>query len=739
MKVGIIGAGMAGLAAAHFLHKRGVDVEVIEAGAFAGGSAHSFVWNGHTCDWAAHRLFTRDEHILQLIQSLTPLRTLDRVSAVRLAGKWLKDPVDAVQLCGRFFPHNTFTVPWTYLTRPRHLPETSFRSYCLAKYGSRLEQFLFSPYTEKMFGIDADRISVEWARKKTRLSGPLDVIRQGSKTKFNYFYYPQKGAFGAIGDALLAPVKDFVKYNARATSIDLDPTGTRVLRVRYERDGQPGVLEADTYVSTLPLTTLCSMTGFESPLTYRSVAAVYVHLNKPRATPNHWIYCMDGKSMPVNRVCEVKNMWPGCGPEDTTVLCAEVTECHTAGFEEAAVRGMADAGIYRMEDVLDTTVVRRDFSYPVYCCDYEKDVDAALAHLSRFANLRSVGRAAQFEHMEIDNCLESALHCVRELTAAQPAAEAGAAPAAGAAAPSRSSLAVEPRVACIIADTGTGDALLRSLDTFRAAAYSRLRLIAVTPDATRAASLRAAYPGLEVLHDASGRHLPSMYNKGIVAALRDGDPADYLFLAQSCVTTEPDALARLVAVAQRDPEAGILAPQLLLAEDPARLWSIGLRFRSFPPSSKNIGRGCPAADYPKSREIDYAVSAALLVSRAAIEAAGLFDPGFSFYYEDMDLSRRVRAHDYRIRYVPEARLYHHDDAPAASPSAFHEAWGESFTRFYRRHMPGALLPLHFAYLILRESLTGNLPRIPALVRGMRRGLQKSLGEPPSIDSADILG
>ena len=739
MKVGIIGAGMAGLATAHFLNRRGVDVEVIEASAISGGSAHSFVWNGHTCDWAAHRLFTRDEHILQLIQSLTPLRTLDRVSAVRLAGKWLKDPVDAVQLCGRFFPHNTFTVPWTYLTRPRSLPETSFRSYCLAKYGSRLERFLFSPYTEKMFGIDADRISVEWARKKTRLSGPLDVIRQGSKTKFNYFYYPQAGGFGAIGDALLAPVKDRVLYGARATSLDLDPTGTRVLRVHYERDGEPGILEADTFVSTLPLTTLCAMTGFESPLTYRSVAAVYVHLNKPRATPNHWIYCMDGKSMPVNRVCEVKNMWPGCGPENTTVLCAEVTECHTDGFEEAAVRGMADAGIYSMSDVLDTTVVRRDHSYPVYCCDYEKDVDAALAHLSRFTNLRSVGRAAQFEHMEIDNCLESALHCVRELTAAQPAAEASAAPDAKAPAAQRSTLPVEPRVACVIADTGTGEALLRCLDTFRALAYSRLRLLAVTPDATRATSLRAAYPGLEVLHDASGRHLPSMYNKGLVAALRSDDPADYVLLAQSTVTAEPDALARLVAVAQRDPEAGILAPQLCMATDPERLWSIGLRFRSFPPSSKNIGRGCPAADYPKSREVDYAVSSALLVSRAAVEAAGLFDPGFSCYYEDMDFSRRVRAHDYRIRYVPEARLYHHDDAPAVPPSAFHEAWGESFTRFYRRHMRGGLLPLHFAYLIARESLTGNLPRIPALVRGMRRGLQKSLGEPPSIDSADILG
>lgn len=731
MKVGIIGAGMAGLATAHFLNRRGVEVELLEASPEAGGSACSFVWNGHTCDWAAHRLFTRDEHILQLIQSLTPLRTLNRVSAVWLAGKWLKDPVDAVQLCGRFFPHNTFSVPWTYLTRNRSLPETSFRSYCLAKYGSRLEQFLFSPYTEKMFGIDADRISVEWARKKTRLSGPLDVIRQGSKTKFNYFYYPQKGGFGAIGDALLAPVKDFVKYGARVEGLDLE--GDRVLRVRYVRDGQPGVMEADHFVSTLPLTEICRMTGFESPLQYRSVAAVYVHLKKPRATPNHWIYFMDGKQNVVNRICEVKNMWPGCGPEDTTVLCAEVTEHHHDGFLDNAVRSMAASGIYSMDDVLDTTVVVRGYSYPVYSCDYEKDVDAARAHLARFPNLRAVGRAAQFEHMEIDNCLESALHCVRELTATQPAAEVSAAPA------QRSSLAVEPRVACVVADTGDGEALLRCLDSFRSAAYSRLRLLAVTPDETRVASLRAAYPGLEVLHDASGHGLPSMYNKGIIAALRGDDPADFVMLAQSCVTCEPDAIARLVSVAQRDPEAGILAPQLCIAEDPERIWSIGLRFRSFPPSSKNIGRGCPAADYPKSREVDYAVSAALLVSRAAIEAAGLFDPGFSCYYEDMDFSRRVRARDYRIRYVPEARLLHHDGPTSLSPAAFHEAWGESFTRFYRRHMRGGLLPLHFAYLIARESLTGNLPRIPALVRGMRRGLQKSLGEPPSIDSADILG
>lgn len=729
MKVGIIGAGMTGLSTAHFLHKRGVEIEVVEASPAAGGSAYSFVWNGHTCDWAAHRLFTRDEHILQLIQSLVPLRTLNRVSAVHLGGRWLKDPVDAIQLCARFFPRNTFSVPWTYLTRPRHLTETSFRSYCLARFGSRLEQFLFSPYTEKMFGLDADRISVEWARKKTRLSGPLDVIRQGSKTKFNYFYYPQRGGFGAICDALLEPVQSFVHYNARVERLETE--GGRILRAHYVQDGQPRTLEADHFISTLPLTTLCAMTGFDSPLTYRSVAAVYVHVRKPHVTPNHWIYYMDGAQTVVNRLCEVKNMYPDCGPQDTSVVCAEVTECHHPGFQEACIRSLAESGIFRMDDVLDSTVVRRDFSYPVYGCDYEKDVDAARTHLAQFGNLRSVGRAAQFEHMEIDNCLESALHCVRELTAGESVDVTTTA-----AQPQRSALPVEPRVATVVADTGTPEDLLRCIDSFRAADYSQQRILIVTEDSAVVSRLQTERPDVTPLLDVSGHHLPSMYNKGLIAALHK-EQADFVLLVQSHATCAPDALARLVAVAQRDPEAGILSPQLLMAEAPDTLWSIGLRFRRFPPSTKNIGRGSPAAEYPKSREVEYAVSAGLLLSRAAIETAGLFDPGFSCYYEDMDLSRRVRNHGFRIRYVPEARLFHHGgDEPR--PEAFYEAWGESFTRFYRRHMSSASAPFHFSYLVVREALTGNLNRLPALFRGMKRGLQKPLGLPPTIDSADIL-
>lgn len=724
MKVGIIGAGMSGLSTAHFLNRKGVDVEIIEAAPMIGGFAHSFQWNGHTCDWAAHRLFTHDEHILQLIQSLVPLRTLDRVSQVRLGGKWLKDPVDAVQLCTRFFPRNTFSIPWTYLTRNRHLPETSFANYCLAHFGSRLEEFLFSPYTRKMFGIPMDQLSVEWARKKVRLSGPLDVLRQGSKTKFNYFYYPKNGGYGVICDALAEPVQDQIRLNARMTGLEIDDG--RVVRVRYEQDGQVRYLEADHFVSTIPLTTLCSMTGFESPLTYRSVAAVYVHVAKPQTTPNHWIYYMDGDVV-VNRLCEIKNLYPQAGPPETSVVCAEVTDCDRPDFLEQAVRDLAASGVFRMDQVLDTTVRRRDFSYPVYRCGYEKDVDLALEHLARFQNLRTVGRAAQFEHMEIDNCLESALQCVRELTAQAPTTLTT----------QRSTLPVEPQVATIIADTADFPALLRCVDSFLAADYSQQQIVVVTRDAERQTQMQAERPTIQVLQETSDRGLPSLYNKGIVAALRE-HKADFMLLAQSNTHAEPDFVAKLVRVAQRDPEAGLLAPQIRLAEDPTHLWSTGLRFRRFPPSTKNIGRGRPVAEFTKSCEVDYAVSCGLLVSREAVEKAGLFDTGFSCYYEDMDFSRRVRAEGFRIRYVPDAHLYHHEVENGAIQDF--AAWGESFTRFYRRHMSPLwlVLPVHFVYLLLRETLSGNARRIPALCRGMWWGLHRRLGRPPTVDSADLL-
>ncbi|MDR7035672.1 GT2 family glycosyltransferase/glycosyltransferase involved in cell wall biosynthesis [Methylobacterium sp. BE186] len=122
----------------------------------------------------------------------------------------------------------------------------------------------------------------------------------------------------------------------------------------------------------------------------------------------------------------------------------------------------------------------------------------------------------------------------------------------------------------------------------------------------------------------------------------------------------PGWLDALVALAERDPRAGIVGAKLLngdgtLQEAGGILWRDA--------SAWNFGRGShpngPAYNYVK--EVDYCSGAALLLPRRVWDEMGGFDPLFApAYCEDSDLAFRVRAAGYRALYQPVAEVIHHE-------------------------------------------------------------------------------
>lgn len=66
--------------------------------------------------------------------------------------------------------------------------------------------------------------------------------------------------------------------------------------------------------------------------------------------------------------------------------------------------------------------------------------------------------------------------------------------------------------------------------------------------------------------------------------------------------------------------------------------------------------------FEQAEDVEAICGAAVLLRRAALDQVGFFDRDFFMYYEDTDLSWRLRAHGYRLRYSPSAIVRHHHAA-----------------------------------------------------------------------------
>jgi len=405
MKIGILGAGIAGLSTAYFLRNSFEDMQIHEASDVVGGLARSFKWHGFDCDLAPHRLFSENEELLKEMLELVPMERMRRYSRIFLQGKWIRDPVNAVEMVLKFFPLRSMHIVWTYLFH-RKRPEDNFEALVLSKFGSALNKMFFKPYSEKLFGIPADQISAAWGRRKLRVGGIKDMIRRNSKLYFKYFYYPKQGGYGTICARIHQEVKQFVHLNSRLIGITPFPENTGY-RCEFEQaDGQVVYEDFDAIVSSLPLSLFAKLLGLDLGLRFRAARLTYFLVNKERATNNHWFYFADGDYL-INRVAEFKNFADDGLPADKTVICCEVTQVDKYSVEKV-IAELKSAGILEKEDILDTKIIDIKHAYPIYDVEYENRMKRAALFFEEHPNIYHVGRHAQFAHKDVDEIFDDA-------------------------------------------------------------------------------------------------------------------------------------------------------------------------------------------------------------------------------------------------------------------------------------------------------------------------------------------
>lgn len=216
-----------------------------------------------------------------------------------------------------------------------------------------------------------------------------------------------------------------------------------------------------------------------------------------------------------------------------------------------------------------------------------------------------------------------------------------------------------PLVAIVVLSWNGKEDTLECLKSLQDVQYPNFKTILVdngSTDGTREA-VRSEYPAVDIVDNGENIGVAEGNNAGLKRALEIG--ADAMLLLNNDTTLDPPFLTHLVESLYQSPDIAGTNPIIYYYDEPDVIWSAGgdidektgiVYQREL--NEKDTGQ------LKREINIDYGISAALLIRREALEKVGMMDPAYFIYYDETDWCMRARRAGYRIVLVPEAKIWH---------------------------------------------------------------------------------
>ena len=313
-KAVIVGAGPAGLTAAHEL-ERTTDIHavVLEQSDAIGGISRTIRYKGNRMDIGGHRFFSKSSEVTAFWDKVMPLQgkpSMDDLLTNRDVPLNSDGPnpeiedrvmlsrhrVSRIYYRRRFFDYpvslklstlrnmglwNTLRAGFGYLAATIHQrPENSLEDFYINRFGKPLYQMFFEDYTEKVWGIHPSKLGADWGAQRVKglsiIAILKDIIMKLLHRKDNgnaetslieSFVYPKYGP-GQLWETVASDVKTMggeVQLNKKVMGIHV--TDGRVDYVETEDSvGNVEQTACDYLLSSMPLKELVpALKGVEVP------------------------------------------------------------------------------------------------------------------------------------------------------------------------------------------------------------------------------------------------------------------------------------------------------------------------------------------------------------------------------------------------------------------------------------------------------------------------------------------
>jgi protoporphyrinogen oxidase len=441
-QVVIIGAGPAGLGAAHQLVQSGVQPLVLEKAPLVGGLARTETYKGYRFDIGGHRFYTRLEPVRRLWEELLgdDFLTVSRLSHIYYRGRLYDYPLNLFNALANLGLFESMRVLLSYVqAKIRPFPEEeTFERWVVNRFGRRLYEIFFRTYTEKVWGIPCQEIRADWAAQRIHGLSLGAVISNAifgadsSKSLITEFRYPRLGP-GMMWQRLQEVVEaggGQVWTNAEAVALKHD--GKRVSGLVVRRGSSEQYVSAEQVISSMPLGELVARLDPPAPddvrdaaraLRYRDFIMVALILKRAMPLQDQWIY-VHSPEVQVGRIQCFGNWSAGLVPDPDTVSLGLEYFCNTTD----AIWSMPDAGLFALAggelealglanpaDVLDGAIFRQPQAYPVYNQDYVEKLAFVRGFLANLESLHLVGRNGMHRYNNMDHSMWTGMLAARNV------------------------------------------------------------------------------------------------------------------------------------------------------------------------------------------------------------------------------------------------------------------------------------------------------------------------------------
>jgi protoporphyrinogen oxidase len=340
--------------------------------------------------------------------------------------------------------------------------ETTLEEFLVNRFGAELYRTFFQSYTEKVWGVPCSQISAEWgaqrmkglsvraavwhAMKKAVSDGDGGLAQKGTETSLiERFLYPKFGP-GQMWEEAARRIREMggqILTGYKAGRLITDGWTVKAVEAASAATGVAETFEGDYFFSTAPVREL--MRSFDVPppphvlevsdgLVYRDFITVGLLVRSLRINDgtgqgkklisDNWIYIQEpdvrlGRLQIFNNwspflVADPSQVWLGleyfCNTSD------EIWRLSDERMAALAQEELARIGIIDRAEVLDSTVLRMEKTYPAYLGTYNRFGEIR-AHVDRYRNLFLIGRNGMHRYNNQDHSMLTAMIAVDNIIA----------------------------------------------------------------------------------------------------------------------------------------------------------------------------------------------------------------------------------------------------------------------------------------------------------------------------------